>query len=116
MHPERVDPAHGDLRSLERLFGLLELVRAHALRHLQVEVGVNTSLFDAVYDVAVEVGAYQAHLVAVVRERERERRGHYPRPQNSYRSHRPPFRRRGSIGLDRETPPRPYGLDFRRCG
>jgi hypothetical protein len=78
MHPERVDPAHGDLGALERLLSLLELVGANRLRHLQVEVRVDAGLLDAVYDAAVEVGAYQAHLVAIVRERERERRGHYP--------------------------------------
>jgi energy-coupling factor transporter ATP-binding protein EcfA2 len=86
-HPERVDPAHDDIGPIERLLGLLELEGSGRPGDLEVEARMHPRLLDAVDDFTVEVRADQAHLVAVVRERKSEGRGHYARAKNTNGRH-----------------------------
>src|SRR5215216_1632776 len=92
-HPERVDPAQDDIRPIERLLGLLELEGSGRLGDLEVEARMHARLLDALDDLTVEVRADQAYLVAVVRERKGEGRGHYARAKNANGRHAFPERR-----------------------
>src|ERR671920_2101094 len=92
-HPERVDTAHDDIGPIERLLGLLELEGYGCLGDLEVEARMHARLLDAVDDLTVEVGADQAHLVAVVRERKSEGCRHYARAKNANGRHASPERR-----------------------
>ena len=76
-HTERVDPAHNDIGTIERLLGPFELEGLGRPGDLEVEARMHSCFLDAVDDLTVEVRADQAHLVAVVRERKGEGRGHY---------------------------------------
>src|SRR5918995_79235 len=95
-HPERVDAAHDDIGPIARLLGLFELEGSGRLGDLEVEARMHAPLLDAVDDLTVEVGADQAHLVAVVRERKSEGRRHYARAKNANGRHTSPKCRSGS--------------------
>src|SRR5215216_6468744 len=86
-HPERVDPAQDDIRPIERLLGLLELEGSGRLGDLEVEARMHARLLDALDDLTVEVRADQAYLVAVVRKRKGEGRGHYSGAKNANGRH-----------------------------
>ena len=86
-HAEAAYAADHQVRALEGLLQLLNLIKLHALGKITVEFQVAVGLAGVFDDFAVQMRAHQAHLAAVFARRKGQRRAHHARAYDRDNSH-----------------------------
>ena len=87
MHPGRADAAHDDIDAFKCLRNLVNIIRLDVVGQPPPQPRMPAFLQARGNDLTVEMGSYQADLVAIIAQRPSHRRPHHSRAYNRYIGH-----------------------------
>mgnify|MGYP000471319390 CR=1 FL=1 len=84
MHAERVNPADDQIRAIERLGQILNIIWRHPAGQLPAQTRVITAVHTRADDLRVQMRTDETHFVTVIGQGPGNRRAHQAGPEDSY--------------------------------